>query len=173
MKRLLLILIALSGATTAAAQSRSVTVTPTVTASSAYTAKDAVGGVMDFSGFRCPGEGFEVNGVKITDKADQAVTYDLVLFTEQPAGTFTDHGAFDPADADLALMLPVLELSSTGTHFSFADNGVSSLSSLASSGKSTAFYSSSRKLFGALMTTGTPTYATTSDLSVTVYLTCR
>lgn len=175
MKRLLIIL-SLFSALPAFGQSRTetkwVSVTPTVTASSAYTAKDAVGGLMTFTNLSCTNRGGgRINSVIITDKADQAVEYDVVLFKSQPAGTFTNKVTFDPADADLLLMMPIINLRSTD-HFSFNDNGVSSLSSLNSGAWTTVTSGLPGTFYVSLVTRGTPTYASTSDITLTLGLVC-
>lgn len=158
------------------AQSRTetkyISVTPTVTASSAYTAKDSVGGLMTFSNVSCLGRTKgRVNSVMISDKADQSVEYDVVLFKSSPAGTVTNKSAFDPADADLALMLPVINLR-TQDHFSWNDNGISSISSLSSGAVSSSGDGLPGTIYAAIVTRGTPTYASTSDITLTLGFVC-
>lgn len=174
MKKLILILLALVG--TAQAQARHfetkyVTVTPTVTAG-AYVAGDSVGDLMTFTNITCSNmQKGQITSVQVTDKSDNAVEYNLVMFKSLPAGTFTNDAAFDPADADLLLMLPVINLATTD-HFSFNDNGISSLASLFSNGQGYSTTSLPGIIYASLVTEGTPTYGSTSDISVILGFRC-
>lgn len=145
-------------------------VTPTVSTSPAYTAKDSVGGLLTFRGICKASNTVQVNSVTITDKADQAVAYDLQLFSANPtASTFTDNSVTAVNTTDLAKILPVISLLSTD-HFSYSATGVSSLSSLNSGGFVT---TTGGTLYGVLVTRGTPTYTSTSDITVRVGYMCN
>jgi hypothetical protein len=181
MKRIFLTFAAFAAfaCSTAVGQSRGftdvkfVSVSPTVD-TSIYAAKDNIGGLLTFSASVCgPIKHGYVTGVMITDKSDNAVEYDLLLFKSSPSGTFTDQAATDPSDADLSLMLPVINIASTD-HFSLNDNGISSLSSLRSQvwAVPTSSSSSPGTLYGALVSRGTPTYTSTGDITVTLAIAC-
>lgn len=143
-----------------------VSATPTITAG-AYSANDAVGGILTFNlpEYFLQQGSFEIRGGRITDKGAQAANLVLVLFKSSPAGTFTDNAAFDPADADLALAFGAIQFT---THAAFSDNSLSYVDSLSKLGKFTQLSATTGAFYGAIYTTGTPTYASTSDL--TVYL---
>lgn len=147
-----------------------VAVTPTVD-TSAYASGDDIGGKLTFTNAVCStASSFKVQGVVVSDKSSNAVAYDLVLFSANPASTtFTDQAALDIADGDLAKVLPIVNIASTD-QFTFADNSVSSLSSLASGGFVTA---TGGTLYGALVSRGTPTYASSSDVTVTLITVCN
>ena len=174
MKKLILILLALVG--TAEAQTKHfetkyVTVTPTVTAG-AYTAGDAVGSLMTFTNITCSNmQKGQITSVQVTDKSDQAVDYNLVMFKSLPGGTFTNDAPFDPSDDDLLLMLPVISIADTD-HFSFNDNGMSSLASLFSNGQGYSTTSLPGIIYASLVTEGTPTFSSTSDISVIIGFRC-
>lgn len=130
-------------------------VTPVVTAG-AYSANDVIGGLLTFKGLR----GGTLQGVTITDKAAQSVDYLLVLFDEAPTN-IVDNATFDIADADLSKIIRRLDLTAASHRQAFTDNAIYSRDSLdipirAQCAALTAF----------LITLGTPTYATTSDITV-------
>lgn len=139
---------------------------------SAYGTGDSIGGKLTFTNAVCSNSSsFVVQSVIIADRSANAVDYDLVLFKSNPSGstTITDQAAFDPADADLPLILPVIRIEDTD-NFAFADNSVSSLSSLSSGGFVTA---TGGVLYGALVSRGTPTYANAADVTVTLGVICQ
>lgn len=192
MRNLIVFLILLI-ATSASAQVKSyqdkyVSVTPVVTASSAYTTKDNVGGLMTFSNITCQNmQKGQFIGVIIADKSDQAVEYNLVFFKSAPSQSdvsgggdctgatkyICDKNAFDPLDADLPLLMPFVNLQTTD-RVSFADNGYSSLSSLDSVAMSgnTVTYLPGTIYMGAQVI-GTPTYTETSALTFTLIYRCN
>lgn len=177
MKRILIAFFTLAFCGTAFGQSpgyrdvKFVSVTPTVD-TSIYAAKDCIGGLMTFSTSVCgPVKHGYVTAAMVSDKSDNAVEYDLLCFKSSPAGTFTDQAATDPADADLLLALPVINLASTD-HFSFNDNGVSSLAGLKSQVWSASTGSTPGNIYCALVSRGTPTYAAASDVTVTLAIAC-
>lgn len=140
---------------------RTVRVTPTITASSAYTSGNEVGGQMTFTGIcnKRTNRG-EVIGAQLLDKAVQGIDTDLVLFRAAPSGgTLTDKSAFTPADASLASVTAVIPLT---THKAFADNGVSQGANIVYPVQCDA----AGNLYGFLVTRGTPTYASTTDLTL-------
>lgn len=143
-------------------ETRRVSVSPTVTAG-AYTAGDIVGGLLEFSNaFSDTYKKGRIKSVAIADKADQSATYDLVFFKSVPAGTYTDNAAFDPSDADLQLIEPIVQISSSN-RFAFTDNCVTSIASLDH------FVSSNvDTLYAVLIDRTGRTGASTSDITVSV-----
>lgn len=152
------------------AEIRYSTLTPTVSTSPAYTAKDNIGGLLTFTAVCYNSTTFSVTSVQIIDKSDQAVAYDLQLFSANPSSsTFTDNAATTINTADTSKMLPVISLNSTD-HFSYTGNGQSSLVSFDAAGFVTA---PAGVLYGALVARGTPTYTGTSDITVRVGYRCN
>lgn len=150
-----------------------IAVTPIVDTGGAYSAKDDIGGLLTFTNIVCKNSRtVTIHSVMITDKSDNAVDYDVELFQSNPStSTITDQAAFDPSDTDLyTKMLPTVTLSSTQTHYSYNDNGKSSLSSLASG----AFVvTAGAPIYAALVSRGTPTYTAASDVTVLLGVTCN
>lgn len=158
---------------------RVITVTPVVDTNQ-YAAGDDIGGIMTFTGLLCgPTKTGLVESVTITDKNNQAVEYDVVIFSANPTSSTStcpssgicDQQAFKPADADLAYLNPFINIQSTDRS-SFSDNGMSSLSSLKSTIKSNTTGSDPGNAYVALVTRGTPTYATASDVSLRIAVSC-
>jgi hypothetical protein len=132
-------------------------VTPTVTAG-AYSANDVVGGRLQFSGCRVG----TLQSITIADNAAQAVDYFLVLFESQPTD-IADNATYDVADADLAKIIYQDTLTSSATRQAFADNSYHFLWNL-----DVPLLGASSDVWGFLITTGTPTYAATNDITVSL-----
>lgn len=167
----LLILCALIASPALAAETNYVSVTPTVD-TSAYAAKDNIGGLQTLSLIGCNNKRRgKITSVVLTDKSDNATEYDIITFSSIPVGTFTDQAAVDPSDSDLLRMNPVINIASTD-HFSFNDNGISSLSGLKSNGIAYVTSSLPGTLYAAIVSRGTPTYGSSSDLTLTIGFEC-
>jgi hypothetical protein len=136
-----------------------ITVSPTISTSPAYTAKDAVGGLMTFANAaRTSGGSIVIEQVVIVDKDQEMASMDLVLF-DQSIGAPTDNAIFDPTDAELANVLGVIPIT-PGDFSDFNDNSVASRDVAISA------VLNGTSLFGVLVARGTPTYTATTDLSV-------
>jgi len=135
--------------------------TPTVSTTPAYSVGDLVGGKLTFAGAaRIAAGSGRVATVTVTDKGKQSQDLDLVLFDADPSGTtFTDNAAFAPADADLVKIAGVIPIREWG---GFSDNSAGCARAVGLAFKLPAGTS----LYGALVARGTPTFASTSDLSV-------
>lgn len=136
-------------------------VTPTVSTSPAYTAKDSVGGVMTFSNAaRASGYPLELQAVQVADKSQQMPAMDLVLFDRNPgSGTFTDNAAADPTDTEIAQIVGVIPVGG------YADMNDNSISDTACSRR---MVLNGTDLFGVLIARATPTFVGTSDITVTL-----
>ena len=132
-------------------------VTPTVTAG-AYGANDVVGSLLTFSGLR----NGTLQAITICDNAAQAVDYLFVLFESTPT-TIADNATFDIADADLSKIIYQDSLTSASERQAFTDNSYHYLYGL-----SVPLWSAGGTVYGFLITTSTPTYAATSDITVTL-----
>ena len=134
-------------------------VTPTVTAS-AYTQNDVVGGLLTFTGFRVG----TLQGISICDNAAQAVDYLLVFFESAPTD-ISDQATFDIADADLGKIIYRKALTSSSHRQAYSDNSEHSLYGL-----DVPLVGAGASISAFLITTsaGVPTYAATTDITVTV-----
>ena len=125
----------------------------------AYAANDVIGARLQFVGV---GEGV-LEAVTVADNAAQNVSYVLVIFKSVPTD-ITDNNPFDIADADVRNIIYVADLPTT-TRRAFTDNSISLVQEMA---VPVASNESDGDLWAFLYTTGTPTYAATSDITVTL-----
>ena len=136
--------------------------TPTITAG-AYSANDAVGGLITFANVATTdsrGSGV-IQSITIIDDAAQNAELELHLFDR----TFTATGnndAFAPSDDDLENYLGYI-LVTPADYRSFASNSAAHVSNIG-----LAYDLDDRSLFCQLVTRGTPTYAATDDLTVKI-----
>lgn len=136
----------------------SVSVTPTITAG-AYSAGDAVGGLMTFANAGS-GAMLKIISVVVIDKGDQKAALNLFLASSSFTAT-ADNDPINISDSDAAKSIGCISIA-TGD---YVDVGGASVAT-----KQVGFIgyvdSSDTSLYGQLITTGTPTYASTSDLIV-------
>lgn len=136
--------------------------TPAITAG-AYTAGDAIGGLLTFaSAARAAGRKGEVVQVSIIDDAKQSAPIDIVLFNQTFTST-ADNAAFDPSDADLQNCLGYVSVANTD-YAEFNDNCVATKSSGLQMPFSYELIGTS--LFGQMVTRIGDTWAATDDLTV-------
>lgn len=171
MKKLILLALAafLPGITEAQIGSaRTSLATTTVSTSPAYASGDLIGGLLTFGNILRDTQptGYVLSAC-VYDKSAQAVDMELILLTEpfSAATVLTDNGAFAPADADLSKMLPPIALGSS-SRFQFLNNGIKCVTvpALPVVNSST----TKRNLYGVLISRGTPTFSSTSDISVEI-----
>ena len=149
---------------------KDVTVSPVVTAG-AYHANDIVGGTGAGAGLgintnanaaRVTGGTGKLDSIVVRDLAMQNAVLQIWLFSATPAaGTYTDNGAFGLHDTDSALCIGVVTIATTD-YVSATDNSIATLCNIGLDYKVAA-----TSMFAIFRTTGTPTYAATSDLSLT------
>lgn len=139
-----------------------VRVTPTVTAASAYTAGNVVGGVLTFaSAVQSTVLSGVLESVTVVVKSNYTGGFKLYLFDSTPGTTFTDKTAPAVTTADASKFLDFVTLSSadqglgTNNTYYVADNIGKSLKLVGTS------------LYGVLVAVGTPTFTTTTDVVVT------
>lgn len=140
------------------------TAAQTVTASSAYTSGDAVGGKISLTGVRSNGS---IQRVVLRDEAGATnveTNYTLYLFDADPsAATITNKTTFvfstDLAKCIAAIDIAGSKVDATGGIYDMQNMDIDFV--LASSGTT---------LYGALVVTGTPTFGSTSDISLDVYV---
>jgi hypothetical protein len=143
-----------------------VAATPTISSGSIYAAGDTVGAVLTFSSaVRVSGGTGVIRQAVISDKGKQDATLFLVLFSQTVAGTATDNNPFDPDDADLLNILGSVPVSD---YADFADNSVGVVGSFDQGVLAIPIVCAATSLFGVLVNQDTPTYTSTSDLTVTL-----
>lgn len=151
----------LLGELTVITQQTVVEATPTITAG-AYSSGDALGGLLTFENVvEADGDGFTIDGFVITDLGKQSANIDLVLFDDSFTAT-ADNAAFDPSDTDLLKCLGVIP---SGAYSEFNDSGVMRRSGIGFNGVLVG-----TSLYGQLVVRGTPTYTSTTDLTVRLYI---
>lgn len=139
-------------------------VIPTVSTSPAYTAEDQVGGIQTLSNVcRAQGYGATLVSLVVTDRAKQSVALSCFFFDELPTVTSVDNGSIDISDAEMAdKCIGVVSLSAA----SYVNVSLNSVVTAGSGG--TGLYLKSKdadgKIYVVVKTTGTPTYASTTDL---------
>ena len=140
-----------------------VQVTPTVTSASAYAANNVVGGLLTFANaVQSTVLSGVITSVSVAVKSTQTAGFKLYLFSASPAGTFTNKTAGAIATADASLLLDVITLGA-------ADSGLGSNVTIYNTDAiSRSVVLAGTSLYGVLITTGTPTFTTTTDVVVTV-----
>lgn len=138
--------------------------TLTVTASSAYTANNEVGGLISLvptfrgTGTAAPDPGGVVQSIRLDFKDTQTATFKAYEFSSNPsASTWTDKTAPAINAADPFKVLPPITLST-------ADSGLGTHTVYGSDAVARAHVASSSTDYWVLVTTGTPTFGSTSDV---------
>jgi len=147
--------------TTVRTKGTTISLTPTVTAG-AYSADDAVGGLLTFAN-AAPlvggaGGGGIINSLKIIDDAGQDAELELWLFNETFTA-MTNNAAWNPSQADLRKLVAIISTAS-GAWF---DAGTESAARIPVSQRYDLVGTS---MFGQLVTRGTPTFSATDDVTV-------
>lgn len=140
-------------------------VTPVVSASPAYTANDTIGGKMTFTGLlSTPQFASRLKKVLIQCKTAQTAACDLVLFSSDPAGTtVTDNGPAAVAVADIPKIVANINIP-TGAWAALGTPSVAEVDcDIPLPGNN------GGSLFGILITRGTPTLGSTSDINVVLH----
>jgi hypothetical protein len=140
---------------------REISVTPTVTAG-AYSSGYSVGAKQTLNGvtFLTQGGTGYIQSVKMTDKAKQNAITVVTFFNADPTGsTLTDRGALNIVAADLSKIIGTITINNFTT-YSATSVGVAT-------GQMIDFSLATGTIYAVAMTLGTPTYASTSDLTFT------
>lgn len=137
--------------------------TPTVS-TTAYAAKDAVGGLLTFAAAaRYTGGSVRLESVQILDKGEGMGAVDLFLF-DRTFTAPTDNAAFTPTDAELATCVGVVRLAAATEEFTATGNDVWHKQ------VGTSFPLNGTDLFGVLVARGAFTLGSTADLVVALNL---
>lgn len=137
-----------------------VSVTPTISATPAYTSGDAVGGKQTIAAAcRVSGGDALLQSLTIIDKANQKQPLTLLFFDSDPsAATITDNAAF-VFSTDISKLIGKVNV--LAADYETVDSiGIAVLANLGLQLKA----SGSSSLYVAVVTTGTPDFASTSDL---------
>lgn len=131
--------------------------TPTITAG-AYSAGDAIGGKLTFSG--CPENGI-IHGATLIDKAEQSAAIYLVLF-DADFTAVSDNAAFSVTAGEQPNIIGVISFAAAD----YVDIGGDTVNTKMGLALPYELSSETGRVYGQLFTTGTPTYGATSDLIV-------
>lgn len=136
-----------------------VSVPLTVTASSAYTANNSVGGLIRFSSITGPQQSGVVQNLTVQCKSAQTTGYKLYLFNDNPSNTtIADKATPTLSAVDLPKLLDVITLGSSDSTLGPTLNVTDNIGR--------AFTAPSTTLYAILITTSTPTYSLASDVSI-------
>lgn len=140
-------------------------VVPAITASSAYSARNVVGGLLSFKADFSKAAGwFLAHGVVLRDRSANDVAYDLALYDVAPTHV-TDKLAVANDATDLAGCLGTIPISG------MSKLAASSMGIITGGGLSTPFrIVQGKDLYGLLITNGGPTYGAVGDLSLDFYV---
>lgn len=137
--------------------------TPTITAG-AYSAEDAVGGLLTFAAaVRTTGKHGKLNTVVLKDKAFVKNVLELWLFDSDPT-VAADNAAFTFTDGNIAKCVGIVPIAAANYYIA-ADNQIAIVQLT-----NFQFNCAATSLYGQLKCTGTPTYAGTTDLTVTLQI---
>jgi hypothetical protein len=146
-------------------RSTAVTLQPTVTAA-AYSANNCVGGLLTFTNAFGAAQSGVLESVTLSLKTGSVTAgFKLYLFNANPSNTtWTDKASPSINAADVGKLIgPPLSLTAydngLGTHTLYGIDGIGRQLS-----------SANTSLYGVLVTTGTPTFASTSDVYITVQI---
>jgi hypothetical protein len=140
-----------------------VSVTPTVTYGVPYVTGNEVGALLTFANVFDAAHSGVVQSIRIQCLSTQNSGFKLYLFRSNPTNsTWTDKTTPSIASADVPLVSGPFFLTSP-------DNGLGGTSTVYElDGVGAAFVSSTANLYGVLVTTGTPTFSSTSDITVSL-----
>lgn len=140
-----------------------VSATPTVTASSAYSSGNCVGTSQTLTNAcRTSGGAVTLAGIVITDKANQKAALTILILDAAPGGTYTDKSSPTLA-TDLGKV--VAHVTVAASDYVTVGSDSKAVASLANLNRVCINNESGRNLYAVVLATGTPTYASTSDLT--------
>ena len=145
-------------------QSTIVSVTPVVTAGLAYGAGNIVGGLLHFQNcFRAAQPTALLQTWGILSKSVQTTAFRLYLFNQNPThSTWTDKSAPNINAADIPFLIPGAGVFAVSNN----DSGLGTVTVYGAGLQFCVIQSASTDLYGILTCTGTPTFASTSDLTI-------
>lgn len=130
--------------------------------SPAYSAKDNIGGALDFvNAARASGGTVVIQSIQLVDIDHQDSAMDLVFF-DRVITAPTDNAAFAPTNAELRECIGLISVAATDWH----DMNTNSVAAYNNVGLEAVL--NGTDLFGYLVSRGTPTYTTVASLTVMV-----
>jgi hypothetical protein len=153
-----------NGLTLVAAMQSNVEVedSPTITAG-AYSSGNVMGGIRTLALFRLAGGSGVLTDLFITDKGNQKAPLTILFFESLPAQTYTDKAACPALTTDVPALVGQL-LVAAADYTTTGGIAVAHKSGLALN-MANADVTPGKNLYAVLVTTGTPTPASTSDLT--------
>lgn len=156
--------------------STEIAVTPTIS-TSAYTALDQVGGIQTLAVLNAQSKATDaacqdmtvsyLMGLKIIDKASQNAPFTIYFFNQLPTVASVDNAALSIVDAQSPKCIGFVKVTAANyagpAEWSIADVPFSDVM------KSLKSATDDGPLYAVVQTTGTPTYASTSDLTFKYY----
>ncbi len=141
---------------------QSVSNTPTVSTSPAYTANDQVGGIQTLT---IPGIslGAQLVSFNVLDLAGQNAALSIFFFKSLPTVASSDNAALNISDANMALCIGHAVVAAGD----YQTTSANSIASVKLSGPLFVKTSTEDTIYAVVKTTGTPTYAGTTDLTFT------
>ena len=145
------------------------TVTPTVSASAIYAANDQVGGIMEFTGILGEGRVGQLVYVSLYDKALQSAVIQVFLFHTLPTIGSIDNGASTMTAAEGTKLMAAFSFVNAG-YLQFGTPGFTNFPTISNAYFPQSIYTKNPggTVWAVMKTTGTPTYASTSDLTLTL-----
>lgn len=145
-------------------QIKLISYTPTISASSAYSSGDAVGGKATLTSALGANNKGILRSIVVVDMAAQGAALTIQFFSADPSNTtFTDNGALDIHDTDAATAIGMVKIATTD-YQAYADNTIACKSDLF-----LPLEGAAQTIYAGIITTGTPTYAATDDLRFKFY----
>lgn len=138
--------------------------TTAVSTSPAYTAGDAVGGKRTLTDALRTSNGSAIlESITLLDRANQKAAMELIIFDSDPsAATITDNSAFVYSTDDLKVLARI-----TIAATDYVTLNSKAIAQLRGLGVTLKGANNNTNLYAALVTTGTPTYAATTDVQIT------
>lgn len=136
-----------------------------------YASGDALGGLLTLNNICEESRGsMMVGGIVLADLAKLNIATDVIFFSANPSlTTITNNSPLDIADGDITKVIGAVNIAA-GDYFSFNDNSVAVVKNVNLPIKKTVAWDT-RNVYCCLVTRGTPTYVSVSDLTLTVLAT--
>lgn len=148
-----------AGTVVAYGKTINVSTTPTITAG-AYSAGDNIAGTLSWANAaRTSGGALTIQTIMVSDLNKQNVDLDLIFFPASVTAV-ADNAAQDLSDSDLATALGHVHIYSTD-YLSLNDSSMATVRNVGIAGTLAA-----TTLYALFSTAGTPTYASTADLTI-------
>ena len=145
-----------------ATRSSQIQVNPTITSGSAYAAGNCVGGKLTFASALGAQLSGTLQNITIASKSVQTAGFKLYLFSTNPTNTtFTDKAAVSLNAADLPYLMDIIPIQ-------YYDSGLGTMTIYPVDGAGRTLVGATTSLYGVLVTTGTPTFTSTTDLYITL-----